>query len=311
MALATNQIQSLTAGLVRPFAKVRGAHRLCRVMNQAFLALGSSPVRIARTVDDALMMVDLRSGAEWFTYYSGRYDEREIKLIKILLAERGDFLDVGGNIGIYAVRIGRLLAKTGRRVYCFEPVPANRRRIEQNLELNGLKDIVSVYDVALSSAEGVVDIVLREDFILGAETGNASVAISEEADGAFNRIQARSAPFDAIRHESDIGPISVLKVDIEGHEDQFLRGAKNMIKTDQPIMFSEVNSWYFERRGLTVDAAFEGVLPSDYKKFEFVGENSLDVRLFERFSELQGFANIILAPEKRVDELLAAVRAGA
>ena len=255
-------------------------------------------------------MVDLRSGTEWFTYYSGRYDEREIKLIKILLAERGDFLDVGGNIGIYAVRIGRLLAKTGRKVTCFEPVPANRRRIDQNLELNGLKDTVLVYDVALSSTEGVVDIVLREDFILGAETGNASVAISEEADGAFNRIRARSAPFDAIRQEFDIGPISVLKVDIEGHEDQFLRGAKAMIKTDRPIMFAEVNSWYFERRGLTVEAAFDGVLPSDYKKFEFVDKNSIEVTLFERFSELQGFANIVLTPEKRVDELLAAVRTG-
>jgi FkbM family methyltransferase len=310
MALATNQIQSLTAGLVRPFAKVRGAHRLCHVMNRAFLALGSSPVRITRTVDGALMMVDLRSGTEWFIYYSGRYDEREIKLIKILLAERGDFLDVGGNIGIYAVRIGRLLAKTGSRVHCFEPVPANRRRIVQNLELNGLKDAVSVYDIALSSTEGAVDIVLREDFILGAETGNASVAISEEADGAFTRIQARSAPFDAIRQEFEIGPVSVLKVDIEGHEDQFLQGAKTMIKTDRPIMFTEINSWYFERRGLTVEAAFDGVLPSDYKKFEFVDKNSLDVRLFEYFSQLQGFANIVLAPEKRVDELLSAVRAG-
>jgi hypothetical protein len=38
--------------------------------------------------------------------------------------------------------------------------------------------------MALSSATGLIEMVLREDFSVGAETGNASIATPEEADVA-------------------------------------------------------------------------------------------------------------------------------
>jgi FkbM family methyltransferase len=299
-------MHAVVAGFVRPFTSIRGAHRLCRAINTAFLDLGAPPVRVARAPDGARIVVDLRSATEWYTYYSGRYDEAEIELIKRLLSERGDFLDVGGNIGIYAVRVGRLLAQSGRRVYCFEPVPSNLQRIRQNVKLNQLDDVVSVYDVALSSVEGAVEIVLREDFESGAETGNASIAISPEADGAFRRINVRCLPFDLARQEYNIGKISVLKVDIEGHEDQFLLGARNLLNVDRPIIFSEVNVWYFEKRGVDIESTLGGALPAHYRRFRMVdGHGALEP--FERFSELHRFANVVFCPDDRIEELFAAM----
>ena len=36
------------------------------------------------------------------------------------------------------------------------------------------------------------------------------------------------------------GPVAVIKVDIEGHEHAFLRGARGLIDRDRPIVFAEV-----------------------------------------------------------------------
>src|SRR5258708_4879715 len=134
-----DRIQSVMAAHLRPFTRIRGAYRVCGVVNRAFLNSGASPIKMARLVDNDFIVLDLRSGTEWYTFYSGRYDELEIELIKLLVAEHGDFLDVGGNIGIYSVRLGRFLAPIGKKVYCFEPVPANRERIDRNVKLNSLE----------------------------------------------------------------------------------------------------------------------------------------------------------------------------
>ncbi|MBI4723653.1 MAG: FkbM family methyltransferase [Rhodomicrobium sp.] len=156
------------------------------------------------------------------------------------------------------------------------------------------ESIVSVYDVALSNTEGAIEMVLREDFCAGAETGNASIAISEEADGSFNRIKVRCIPFDAARREFGIEPISVLKVDIEGQEDQFLLGSQQLLNDDRPVIFTEVNPWFFEKRGLDVEDAFVSALPIDYRRYRLSDIISGLFLPLKTFSETKGIANIIL-----------------
>jgi hypothetical protein len=52
------------------------------------------------------MRIDLRSQTEWYEFYSGRYDDAAIMLIQKLLSQVNvDFLSVGGNVGLYAVRV--------------------------------------------------------------------------------------------------------------------------------------------------------------------------------------------------------------
>lgn len=238
---------------------------MCNFINRQFLTTGAPPVQVVRMRDGTRMLLDLRSRTEWYSFYSGRYDDAAIALIrKLLLRLEGHFLDVGGNVGMYAVRVATGLSD-GRRSVCFEPMPDNAERIRENARLNSVEDRVEVHEIALSDTNGETELVLREDFELGSATGNASIAISEVADGHYKKINVRMRPFDDVL--AGMGDISfpVAKVDIEGHEDFFLRGARNWFHRDRPIILTEINNWYFEQRGASSSKLFAQLLPDKYE----------------------------------------------
>ncbi|MDR9447444.1 MAG: FkbM family methyltransferase [Balneolaceae bacterium] len=134
--------------------------------------------------DGTRMRIDLRSQTEWWAFYSGHYDDAAINLLRNLLSSvGGNFLDVGANIGMYGIRVVAGLANT--HSLCFEPMPKNAARILENAALNDLEDRVQIQQVGLSDTEGPAQLVLREDFEMGSVTGNASIAISQVADGDF------------------------------------------------------------------------------------------------------------------------------
>jgi FkbM family methyltransferase len=248
------RLAGIFAQLVRPLSGIRGAGRVCRLVNRGFLKAGVPPIQVARMHDGTRMRLDLRSQTEWFAFYSGRYDEVALGLIRKLLSRfDGDFLDIGGNIGMYCVRLA-VGFESGRRCLCFEPMPANAHRIRENTQLNSVDDRVDVYQIALSDTDGETDLVLREDFEMGSATGNASIAISDDADGQFRKIRVLMRRFDSLLAERGEARIPVVKVDIEGHEDFFLRGASSWLYKERPIILAEINNWFYEKRGTTSSA---------------------------------------------------------
>jgi hypothetical protein len=60
--------------------------------------------------------------------------------------------------------------------------------------------------------------------------------------------------------------VVVLKVDIEGHEDKFLRGALRTLQQRRPVIFIEWNRVYYERRGIDPTSAVTPLLTRlDYR----------------------------------------------
>ena len=224
-----------------------------------------NPVQVGQLLDGTNMILDLRSQTEWFSFWSGEYDDEIISLVQALCRRtESDFLDVGGNIGMYAVRVARRLG-AGKRSASFEPMPQNAIRITENARLNGVEDRVEVYQVALSDHEGEATLVLREDFRLGSETGNASIAISDNADGNFNTVKVPADCFDTLMRSMTTSSFLIAKLDIEGHEDFFLRGAQAWLNRSRPILFVEINNWYFAKRNAKSSELFAASLPHDYE----------------------------------------------
>jgi len=292
--------------MLRPLSGIRGMGRMCQLVNTGFLSAGASPIQKMRMRDGTHMILDLRSKTEMYSFYSGRYDDATINLIRRLLDRlESDFLDVGGNIGMYAVR-AIAGSKTDRRCVCFEPMSDNALRIEENTSLNGLQNRVDVHEVALSDSCGEAALVLREDFELGASTGNASVAISEEADVHFRKVQVPMRRFDDLIEVTRSSRFRVAKVDIEGHEDFFLRGAANWIARDRPIIFSEINNWFYQKRGTTSSSVFKSSLPEDYQ-VALLKESGRTCRLqtcsLKSLAELSDIETIIIFPPELTEEI--------
>lgn len=297
------QIHHTFARTIRPITRIRGTYRLFRPINRAFLGLGVPPIRVAKMRDGTSMRIDLRSITEWWAFYSGSYDDAALGFIEDLLSRiGGDFLDVGGNIGMYAVRVAARLDPEQRAI-CFEPMPDNAERIRQNAELNSVSEQVDVHEIALSNEQGKATLVLREDFEQGSMTGNASIAISSEADQNFKRIEVETCRFDDLRRRDGLQELPVAKVDIEGHEDFFLSGAREYLRGERPIIITEINNWYYEQRGTTSSEVFSATIPDDYEAALFRSSGLKPTLSACRISELASLRRletcVFFPPERK------------
>jgi hypothetical protein len=136
---------SLLGATAYPFwGKLPGVGRVARGMNRRLLSMGATPLRVARLATDAKLRVDLRSGGQWPIFYKRNADRFWIDLARSLLDDDKLFLDIGANIGIYAVQVGAARRIPGQ-CHAFEPMPGNLARLRENVALNGLGDCVEVH----------------------------------------------------------------------------------------------------------------------------------------------------------------------
>lgn len=144
----------------------------------------------------------------------------------------GDWvIDVGANIGHYTVRLSRLVGPSGR-VMAFEPVAETFEILASLISAAGAHN-VSLFNVAVS-----------------AEAGTAGVALPRFASGLTNYYMANltstageftvmTLPLDALMPTKRV---SLIKIDVEGHELQALRGMQALLLRDRPRLIVEGRS---------------------------------------------------------------------
>jgi len=250
------------------------------------------------------LFLDLRSRTEFVPFYTGAYDGKIISQLVSLFDENWIVLDVGANIGFYAVPFARKIQTLNGRLLCFEPVPENYDRLRENLQLNNLdRECVQTYRFALSNTAGKLQIILREDFKSGGGTGNASVFIDDQADGEFKAIQVEAIRLDDFVQENLHGRIDFIKVDIEGHEDLFFEGADAVLRRDRPIVFSEFNEDYYRRRGVMLDIWMRGFVTKYNYLFARPGLDGIWVSIDTLVSR-RNTDDVLLIPKEKANAVL-------
>jgi FkbM family methyltransferase len=258
---------------------------------------GDHPIVTGRMRLGYRMRIDLRSWVEAFAYYTGRYETELVATALSLMPVGGVALDVGANVGFWAVPF----AQRGT-VHAFEPVPSNAARLAENAALNGVSDRLCIHEVALSDHAGSAVITLREDFLRGAETGNAALAIDHD-DDRFQSLTVGRDTLDSLVSGLRLDRIDVMKVDIEGHEDSFLRGARNTIAGARPVIFIEWNRSYYERRQVDPAARIADALTDlDYIYLRRIDGEHWD--LVPAFESPKLLDDLIIAPRETADRIV-------
>lgn len=160
------------------------------------------------------------------------------------LVRPGDVVyDVGANLGLYA---RYLVATLGAgQVVSFEPVPENRALLASNLRLGKIEDRVTVLPMALADEDGEAEFQLDD-------MQSASGTLSKVTDGeaSVGRQNLGLAPLttrvpvrrlDTVIAEAGLRPPAVIKVDVEGAEGLFLRGAANLLREHRPHLLVELH----------------------------------------------------------------------
>ncbi len=153
----------------------------------------------------------------------------------------GVALDVGANVGAYALLFGWWV-QPGGRVYAFEPAPDAFDGLSRHVLLNDLDGVVRPVRVAAAGASGTAT--LRVDGISGANR------LSEDDSGGSIEIDA--VTIDDFCAREGIRP-TVIKIDVEGAELEVLRGARETIRAvgDDLALFVEMHPSIWREMGIS------------------------------------------------------------
>ena len=150
------------------------------------------------------------------------------------LLRPGDvFFDVGCNVGFFAMLAAREVGPTGS-VHAFEAVPAIAAVASRNVALNALTN-VRVHDVAVSDVNGTAEL------LLAAHPGGATLSVADTPHDLVGRTTVRVMTLDTMVREGIVSPPDVVKIDVEGAEEQVLRGMAEVLATNRPALLCELD----------------------------------------------------------------------
>ena len=183
--------------------------------------------------------------------------ERELIYLNKILSPGKVFIDVGANIGIYSLAASRIVGETGL-VLAFEPSVQSLPVLKKNIGLNRLKN-VRAFPVALAQNSGRAWLHRGPNPSLNSlgkdpswkEDGEAIV--TETLDKALN--------------QAGIHRVNVIKMDVQGSEELVLRGARETLASEHPVIIFEVWPEGASLLGLSPTGPWELLKSSGYEFF--------------------------------------------
>ena len=225
-------------------------------------------------------------------------------LLDMLLPDDGVFLDVGSNYGYFSIYVATRPGFHGH-IHAFEPIDQTFAGLRSLVEQLQCGEAVTCHHAAASDEIGTAKMEVGTDSGLS--------AIKENLAGGET---VQKVTLDSL----NLDRVDFMKVDVEGHEAQALRGADALIRSKQPFIFLE--SWIapeqpdkvFEPLQFLLDRGYRLYLPAwaqsngtffvgigasfEYKRFALV-----PFALQERLTFPGTQINIFAAPKPRTGNL--------
>lgn len=152
----------------------------------------------------------------------------ELRLLPYLCDPGKVSIDVGASIGSYTVH----LLNHSRKCYAFEPRPDAATYLARRLAA-GSSPRLRLENVALSDRAGSAQ--LR---VPVGEAGRSSVERANPLE-QLGAVDVLTVPVRRL-DDYDIEPVGCIKIDVEGHEDAVLRGARRLLLRDHPSLIIEI-----------------------------------------------------------------------
>jgi|694.fasta_scaffold48211_7 FkbM family methyltransferase len=164
----------------------------------------------------------------------GTYEPVELEILSSLATTSSVTLDIGANVGFYAVFLGRVVETHGT-LHCFEPLPTAFEQLNKNISLNNLHEHVFAHNLALSDSTGIETLHIPQ--ISGTSATSMRNLHPDEVTIAH---EVRTETLDSWVSRNGVEQVDLVKIDVEGAERLVLRGGWSMISTHKPVIFAEL-----------------------------------------------------------------------
>jgi len=264
---------AFATGLLRKF-DFRGKRRIVQRIRRT-----KAGPEVLAICDGTRYRLDLKDDVQREVYFR-TYDLTDFHCALEAIPPGGTCLDLGANVGEFALRFANWVGPTGR-VFAFEADPGVFSRLALNRDLNGLGCQLECIQAAVSNVNRTVNF-----YGSGPEhSGWGSMVEFKDISRSVSAVQALT--LDAFLAERGISKVDFLKIDVEAHEPEVLEGACESLRHHVfRFVLIEFNGFRLAQRGKSFE---DFVAP-----LESAGYAATKLRL----DEFNGIRSGQLSPEK-------------
>jgi len=208
-------------------------HRGLKYFLKAANSLGIANKTYKKRLHDSFYMLlnpteHIQQQLFWYGYY-----EKEVgELLKRVVKPGDVFLDLGANIGYFSLLVAH--DSPSVKVISFEPVAGLFQNMNNNVSLNNIKNISTI-----NAAVGEIN-EEKELFVSAPDNlGMSSFHQPENFSGKTERV--RVVTIDNWFKTAGLSEIDIIKLDIEGSELAALKGMKEVLQQQKPVLIVEIN----------------------------------------------------------------------
>ena len=185
---------------------------------------------------------------------------------EILFLRKFEFntsVDIGANVGTFTVE----LQKNSKRVICIEPLKENIHYLKYLIKKN-----VKIYNFALSNKDNSDYLYIpkiNNNFNYALATLNYKNIINFKD---IKLVKIKIKKFDKLFFYSNSKKnIDFIKIDVEGHELEVLKGMKKFLKNNKPIFLVEIE----KKHNFNYNKVFKFFTERNYKSFVLKEDQNL------------------------------------
>jgi FkbM family methyltransferase len=228
--------------------------------NRDYAHTNDRTIVIKELDDNVRLFVDLSDHVIGLNIVRGRYEADEIRYMRSVLKPGDTAIDAGAHIGFFTMQMAALVGPTGR-VYAFEPYDGNADLLERSIQENRFADRVDFRRSAVGAATGDATLTFPVETL---NTGGAYLL--REGTSALTGNQKKVVPVVALDDLPIRRPVRFVKMDVEGAEPQVMKGAATLLRTDRPVVLSELHPTQLERAsGISPDAFLSAMRELGYQ----------------------------------------------
>lgn len=235
--------------------------------------------QVVRTADGCNMLSLSENLIERTIAKTGLWEPAETAAIRSVVRPGSVCVDVGANIGYFSL----LMASLGGRVSAYEPTTYGHTRLTRNIGLNPtLADRITVHKMGL---------------------GDRSLVIEEALEARFSlRFAAHSEPETMTIEPLDKiwqGPLDVIKIDVDGHDTEVVRGAAETLKRCRPVVMAEFCNRVLKPYGSSAPDLAKAFMDCGYSRrrvLETGEDTTLEAFVSGRWDDDPSSWNVLLQP---------------
>lgn len=139
-------------------------------------------------------------------------------------------VDIGGNIGYYAMLEASKIGPTGT-VIAIEPMPKNSERLCQNVQANGYQNI-RIHKLAIGDRNGTASMYI---------SGRSNWHSLHPLPSSKGEMQVPVCTLDSLLQPYDLPSVDLVRMDLEGYEVVVIEGMKHTLEKYGPRLLVELH----------------------------------------------------------------------